>query len=77
MRVLAGISCKRKCAENFRECTCGDKLQCQVVGDNLILESGGEEFEGEYRSKRVEAGWRVSEETRSTVAKRSAIKLMI
>lgn len=52
MKVSEGIACKKKCAENFRECKCGEKLYCQVVGDFLILEFGGSEFVAEYSNKR-------------------------
>ena len=70
MKVSKGIGCKRKCAENFRECKCGEKLQCQVMGDFLILEFGGTELVAEYWSKRVENGWKNSEESRSSTIKR-------
>ena len=70
MKVSGGIDCKKKCAENFRECKCGEKLHCQVIGDFLILEFGGSELVAEYQSKRVESGWKVSEENRSSERKR-------
>ena len=70
MKVSKGIGCKRKCTENFRECKCGEKLQCQVMGDFLILEFGGTELVAEYWSKRVENGWKDSEESRNSTIKR-------
>lgn len=72
MIVSEGIACKKKCAENFRDCKCGEKLHCQVVGDILILEFGGSEFVAEYRNKmniKVHSGWN-AEECRSSVSKR-------
>ena len=77
MKVSKGIGCKRKCAENFRECKCGEKLQCQVMGDFLILEFGGSELVAEYLSKRVENGWKDSEESRSSTIKRLVTILFI
>ena len=70
MKVSKGIGCKRKCVENFRECKCGEKLQCQVMEDFLILEFGGTELVAEYWSKRVENGWKDSEESRNSTIKR-------
>ena len=52
MIVSEGVACKKKCAENFRDCKCGEKLHCQVVGDFLILEFGGSEFVAEYWNMR-------------------------
>ena len=56
--------------DNFRECKCGEKLHCQVMGDFLILEFGGSELVAEYQSKRMESGWKVSEESRSSERRR-------
>ena len=75
MKVSEGIGCKKKCAENFRDCKCGDKLHCQVIGDFLILEFGGREFVAEYWNKKhkrgVFSGWNTeAEECRSSVRKR-------
>ena len=75
MKVSEGIACKKKCAENFRDCKCGDKLHCQVIGDFLILEFGGREFVAEYWNKKhkrgVFSGWNTgAEECRSSVRKR-------
>ena len=70
LKILDGIGCKRKCADNFRECKCGEKLHCQVLGDFLILEFGGSELVAEYQSKRMESGWKFSEESRSSVRRR-------
>ena len=58
MEVTSGIACKKKCEENFRNCTCGDKLQCQVSENCLILEFGGDKFSGLYKSKSLEEGGR-------------------
>ena len=71
MKVSDGVSCKKKCEENFRDCHCGEKLQCQVIGDHLILEFGGTELVAEYWSQRVQDGRKLSEETRSSKRKRS------
>ena len=56
LEVISGIACKRKCEENFRSCSCGDKLQCQVSENCLILEFGGNNFSGLYKSKSAPGG---------------------
>jgi len=56
LEVISGIACKRKCEENFRSCSCGEKLQCQVSESCLILEFGGNNFSGLYKSKSFPGG---------------------
>ena len=48
LQMVAGIACKKKCKENFRDCKCGGRINCQVIGNNLYLEFGGKQFEGRY-----------------------------
>ena len=37
-----------KCQENFRDCRCGERLECEVYQDNLVLEFGGDRLAAEY-----------------------------
>jgi len=37
-----------KCKENFRDCRCGERLECEVYQDNLVLEFGGDHLTAEY-----------------------------
>lgn len=45
---VSGLGCKKKCAENFRPCTCKDKLDCSLSGNSLVVDFGGTNFCGEY-----------------------------
>ena len=48
LEVKSGIGCKLKCKENFRDCLCGERLECQVYQDNLVLEFGGDHLTAQY-----------------------------
>ena len=37
-----------KCKENFRDCECGKRLECEVYQDNLVLEFGGDRLTAQY-----------------------------
>ena len=39
-----GMSCKLKCAENFRRCKCLEKLNCAISGNAVIIEFGGTQY---------------------------------
>jgi len=45
---VSGVGCKKKCTENFRACTCKDRLDCSVSGNSLVVDFGGTSFHGEY-----------------------------
>lgn len=45
---INGLACKQKCVENFRECHCKEKLDCDVSGNSLVVDFGGNSFYGEY-----------------------------
>ena len=45
---VSGLGCKKKCAENFRACTCKDQLDCSLSGNSLVVDFGGTNFQGEY-----------------------------
>jgi len=38
---VLGAACKKKCAENFRECRCLERLKCAMDGNLVALEFGG------------------------------------
>jgi len=45
---IEGLACKQKCVENFRECHCKEKLDCDMSGNSLVVDFGGNSFYGEY-----------------------------
>jgi len=45
---IDGLACKQKCVENFRECHCKEKLDCDLSGNSLVVDFGGNSFYGEY-----------------------------
>ena len=49
LKIVSGVACKKKCAENFRDCHCGDSVMCQVIGNSLYLDFGGRTFVGRYK----------------------------
>lgn len=46
--VVSGHTCKKKCAQNYRDCHCKEKLQCQVSGTRVVVEFGGSLLIGRY-----------------------------
>lgn len=48
LEIKSGIGCKLKCRENFRDCRCGERLECEVYQDNLVLEFGGDSLTAQY-----------------------------
>jgi len=45
---IQGLPCKQKCVENFRECHCKARLDCDMSGNSLVVDFGGNTFYGEY-----------------------------
>ena len=56
-----------KCKENFRSCHCGERLECEVYQDSLVLEFGGDRIRARYSStdhtapSPVKSEWRLEE----------------
>ena len=48
MEIVSGVGCKLKCRDNFRDCHCGDRLECLVEGDRLVLQFGGTSLAARY-----------------------------
>jgi len=45
---MSGLACKKACAENFRDCVCKERLECDLSGNSLVVDFGGDNFYGEY-----------------------------
>jgi len=45
---MGGLACKNACVKNFRECVCKEKLECDMSGNSLVVDFGGDNFYGEY-----------------------------